>query len=69
MDMFDKEIAPYKKKARNNAPKKAKHKHDYQTCIFEYDSVQIDKAHGFVPKKKEGFGRLHDMWENRVLKH
>lgn len=54
--IYNDEAAPYRKKARHNAPKKSKHKHKYQPCVFEYDGVQLDKAHGFIPKKETGFG-------------
>lgn len=53
--MYD-EVTPYKKKTRRKPPKKAKHKHDYQPCIFEYDGIRLDKAHGFVPNPNTGFG-------------
>lgn len=54
--MYDDEVTPYKKKAQRKPPKKAKHKHDYHPCIFEYNGIRLDKAHGFVPDQKTGFG-------------
>lgn len=47
---YENEVAPYKKKSTKKAPPKSKHKHDFKPCVFEYDSVRLDKAHGFVPK-------------------
>ena len=55
MDYFE-ETMPYKKKSKHRAPAKANHKHDFQPCIFEYEGIQFDSAHGVVPKEKEMFG-------------
>lgn len=55
MDYLD-ETMPYKKKSKRRAPAKAKHKHDFQPCIFEYEGIQFDSAHGVIPKEKEMFG-------------
>lgn len=30
------EIPKYRKKAKKNTPKKSKHKHTYEPCVFEY---------------------------------
>lgn len=75
--MYEDEVAPYKKKARHKPPKKSKHKHDYQPCIFEYDGIRLDKVHGFVPKPDTDFGSYcvicgkiggsdHDRWTRWV---
>ena len=54
--MYSDEVMPYKKKSNRKPPKKSKHKHDYQPCVFEYNGIRLDKAHGFVPDSKTGFG-------------
>lgn len=43
----------YKKKAKHAAVQKAKHKHDFQPCVFEYINKigRLDKQHGFVPER------------------
>ncbi len=57
MDYLD-ETMPYKKKSKRRAPAKAKHKHDFQPCIFEYEGIQFDSAHGVIPKRKGNVWRL-----------
>lgn len=53
----EEEITPHRKRSQRKSPKKTDHKHDYQPCVFEYDSLEFDKAHGLVPGKiKTGFG-------------
>lgn len=75
--MYKDEVTPYKKKTQSKPPKKARHKHDYQPCIFEYDGIRLDKAHGFVPSPDTGFGSYcticgkigasnHDRWSRWV---
>lgn len=75
--MCDNEETPYKKKMRRKPSKKARHKHDYQPCVFEYDGIRLDKAHGFVPSPNMGFGSYcticgkiggsdHDRWSRWV---
>lgn len=49
--MQDYEETPkYKKKSRRRTTRKANHKHNFQPCVFEYDGIELDKAHGFVKK-------------------
>lgn len=48
-DQFD-EIARYRKKSSRRPPPKAKHKHDFHPCVFEFDGLKFDKAHGFIPE-------------------
>ena len=50
------EFVRHKKKSSAKPPKKSKHKHDFQHCIFEYYGQKLDKAHGFVPQKEARFG-------------
>ena len=52
MDYLD-ETMPYKKKSKRRAPAKAKHKHDFQPCIFEYEGIQFDSAHGVDVYKRQ----------------
>ena len=50
------EFVPRRKKSSAKPPKKAKHKHDYQPCIYEYDGVKLDEARGFIPELDMQFG-------------
>lgn len=50
--MYDNEV----KENATQTVKKVKHKHDFQPCVFEYDGIRLDKAHGFVPSPNTGFG-------------
>ena len=56
MSRFDNEIPRYKKKAKKKSPVKAKHKHEYQSCVYEYDALKMDRAHGFVEKTRRTIG-------------
>ena len=49
----EKEILPYKKKAKKNTPPKAKHKHVFLPCVLEYEDVEFDKERGMVPVLRE----------------
>ena len=46
---IDENLTPYKKKSKSKPPRKAKHKHDFHPCVFEYNGMRLDEAHGFVP--------------------
>lgn len=35
----DREIAPYRKKAKKKNSKKSDHRHRYEDCVFEYPSL------------------------------
>lgn len=52
---YDEEM-PYKKKSNRKSPTKANHKHDFQSCLFDFDGITLDKAHGFVPRPQIGAG-------------
>lgn len=47
---------PYKKKAKRKPSKKARHKHEYNPCVFEYDSIRLDDVHGIVPTPAVSIG-------------
>lgn len=51
------EYTPYKKKSKKRTPKKANHKHEFVDCIFTYDRLRLDEAHGFQPQPDEWFGK------------
>lgn len=46
--MYD-EVPRYKKKAKKKTAKKANHKHRFENCVLGFNTVALDKAHGFVP--------------------
>lgn len=50
---MDNEVMPYRKKSQRKPPPKAKHRHDYQPCLIMSDGIEIDKAHGVIPKTKD----------------
>lgn len=52
----DDEVMPYKKKSKRKPPIKASHKHDFQSCLFDFNGIMLDKAHGFVPHPQSGLG-------------
>ena len=56
MNFEDENLTPYKKKSKSKPPKKAKHKHDFNPCVFEYDGIRFDQAHGFVPNHQTSIG-------------
>lgn len=47
---------PYKKKAKRKPVSKARHKHEYSPCVFEYDSIRFDDMHGIVPTPAVSIG-------------
>lgn len=47
---YDDELTPHRKKSKRKTPTKADHKHNFEPCVFEYNGVMLDKAHGFIPK-------------------
>ena len=47
MNYDSNEEMKYKKKSNKNPPTKTKHKHNYTPCVFEYNSLRLDKAQGF----------------------
>lgn len=56
MNLYDDKATPYKKKSSKRPPAKAKHKHDFQPCVFEFDFTKLDEAHGFVTEPKACVG-------------
>lgn len=50
MDYME-ETPRYRKKAKPNTPPKAKHKHYYEPCVFEFNGCQYTKAHGITYDK------------------
>lgn len=38
----------YRKKSKKRGEPRAKHKHEYKNCVFQYPSIRFDKAHGMV---------------------
>ena len=50
------DVPRYRKKKNKNTPTKADHKHEFIDCVFEYDSIRLDKAHGWVPDPKFAIG-------------
>lgn len=56
MQDYTDEFVPHKKKSSAKPPKKAKHKHDFQHCIFGYYGTKLDQEHGFVPEREQCFG-------------
>lgn len=54
---IDDDIGRYKKRAKYKAIPRSKHKHDYQDCVYEYESiVRFDKIHGFIEGEKKCLG-------------
>lgn len=51
------DIPKYKKKKRKNTPRKANHKHVYENCVFQYDSITFDKGHGIISESKLSIGK------------
>ena len=46
---IDDDIGCYKKRSKYQAVPRSKHTHDYQDCVYEYESiVRFDKVHGFI---------------------
>lgn len=54
MDLDD--VAPYKKRSQKSTPPKAKHKHDFQPCVYEYTGKRLTQERGFVPAPKSALG-------------
>lgn len=38
----------YRKRSKKRGDPRAKHKHEYKNCVFQYPSIRFDKAHGLV---------------------
>ena len=53
---FDDGVMPYRKKSVKKRRKKSKHVHEYAPCVFEYEDMCFDKAHGIqkVPRTSIG---------------
>ena len=47
------EIPRHKKKSQVKPPKKAKHKHDYEPCVLEFNGCRISREHGITYDKSE----------------
>lgn len=52
MIMYEDDVVKYRKKSQHRPPKKSKHKHDYQPCLFSspIDDFNIEKGHYPVHK-------------------
>ncbi len=55
-DVFYDGVMPYRKKSVKKRRKKSKHAHKYAPCVFEYEDMCFDKAHGIqmVPRTSIG---------------
>lgn len=47
MDYIE-EIPRHKKKSQAKPPKKAKHKHIFEPCVFEFNNLRFSKEHGMT---------------------
>lgn len=50
------DVPRYKKKAKRKTRPKANHKHEFVNCVFEYNEIELDQAHGFVQKPELSIG-------------
>lgn len=46
--MRDDDIMRHKKKSKKKPPPKAKHKHEYVNCVFEFNDKKFNKERGFI---------------------
>ncbi len=53
---FDDDVTRYHKKSKRKPPAKSKHKHEFKPCVFEYEDIIFDNAHGFINKPE------HSIW-------
>ena len=44
--IYDPEDTRYRKRAKRKHNPKAKHKHEYQPCVFEYEGIQHSRTQG-----------------------
>lgn len=51
------EIPKYKKKARKKPPKKANHKHEWASCVYQTDSVAYSREKGFYKTAELTIGK------------
>ena len=56
MNFVEDEQPRYKKKSQKKPPAKSNHKHNYQPCVFEYNSIEFSKGKGFVQKPDAQIG-------------
>ena len=52
----EQDFVPYKKYSSKKKPPKADHKHYYEPCVFEHNTLKLDKAHGFIPEPTAKIG-------------
>lgn len=52
---FDDDVARYHKKSKRKPPAESKHKHEFKPCVFEYEDIIFDNAHGFINKPEHSF--------------
>lgn len=52
---FDDSMVRYRKKSKRRPSAKSKHKHEFQPCVFEYEDIMFDRAHGFINRPEHGF--------------
>lgn len=50
MQKYDDDFVPYKKKSTKTPPAKAKHKHDFLPCVFEFNVPHYNAERGWVPE-------------------
>lgn len=50
--MYEDDVVKYRKKSQHRPPKKSKHKHDYQPCLFRAPIDDFDIALGRYPVRK-----------------
>lgn len=54
--IYDPEDTRYRKRAKRKHNPKAKHKHEYQPCVFEYEGIQHSRTQGGVPASETMMG-------------
>lgn len=52
----DDEVGKYRKKSNKNPPKKSKHKHHYESCVFGYYAKKFTKERGFENQYETSIG-------------
>ena len=65
--IYDPEDMRYRKRAKRKHNPKAKHKHEYQPCVFEYEGIQHSRTQGGVPASETMMGSLPSLRENWSL--
>ena len=47
-EIYTDEILLHRPPEKPKKPKKSKHKHIYEPCVFESQSIKLDEQHGFI---------------------